>query len=232
MKRNIGYIAIAAVVAVVLSGCANTGQQAPEVTHDGLTLVHDTTFSAVYMKPGVDLSVYEKYGITNCQVAFRKNWLRDQNSDRMQLTNRVTQKDVDRIKSKLGEDCRAQFRDALLQDPAYTLVEEFTQGEEVLILRPNIINLDVRAPETNYPGIERTYTTSSGEMTLYLELLDATTEEVLARVIDRRQDPDDNVIMWTNSVTNKANADRILKRWASQLREGLDKARSMPAKAN
>ncbi|RLQ20415.1 DUF3313 family protein [Seongchinamella sediminis] len=228
MKRDIGYLAVAALFAAVLSGCASTGQEEPEVTHDGLHLVHDTTFAAVYLKPGVDLSVYEKYGVTDCQVAFRKNWLRDQNTSRMMLTNRVTQKDMDRIKSKLGEDCEEKFRDALLKDPAYTLVEEFTQGEEVLILRPSIINLDVSAPDTNYPGIERSYTTSSGEMTLYLELLDATTEEILARVIDRREDPDDRVMMWTNSVTNKANADRILKRWASQLREGLDRARSMP----
>lgn len=228
MKNNIVQFTALALLATLLAACASTEKKIPEVTHDGLQLVHDTQFAAVYMKPGADLSVYDKFGVTDCQVAFRKNWLRDQNVDRIDLTNRVTQKDVDRIKDALGKECKEKFRQALLKAPAYALVEEFYQGDEVLVLRPNIINLDVSAPETNYPGIERSYTTSSGQMTLYLELLDATTDEVLARVIDRKEDPDDNMMMWTNSVTNKADADRILRRWADQMRNGLDKARSLP----
>ncbi|TDG13817.1 DUF3313 family protein [Seongchinamella unica] len=228
MKTRAVYFSAVVFAAIVLSACAGTNSQAPEVSHDGLHLVDDTSFQSVYLKPGVDLSVYKKYGVTECQVAFRKNWLRDQNQSRLQLTNRVTQKDMDRIKGTLGADCTQKFRDALTAAPAYEIVEEFTEGEEVLILEPNIINLDVHAPQTNYPGIERTYTTSSGEMTLYLELVDATTEEVLARVVDRRKDPDDHRMTWTNSVTNKANADRILNRWAGQLRDGLDRITNLP----
>lgn len=219
-------------LAMLLSGCATMQETAPAVTHDGLQLVHDTKFATVYRKPDVDLGIYEKFGVTDCQVAFRKNWLRDQNYDRMSLSNRVTQQDVDRIKSKLADECKAKFKDALAQAPAYNLVEEFHIGEEVLVLRPNIINLDVNAPDVNTASMQRTYTTSAGEMTLYLELLDATTQEVLVRVIDRREDMDDTLMTWSNSVTNKAEADRILKRWATQLREGLDKARSLPGGAD
>ena len=58
-------------------------------------------------------------------------------------------------------------------------------------------------------------------MTLLLEVLDGTTGEILVRVIDPRTAGESYRMQWTNSVTNQADARRILGRWASQLREGL-----------
>ena len=85
-------------------------------------------------------------------------------------------------------------------------MDSFADGENVLILRPAIINLDVSAPDTNSAGMQRAYTTSAGEMTLLLELLDATTGEVLVRIVDRRQAMDTGRMQWSNSVTNAAEA--------------------------
>ena len=62
-------------------------------------------------------------------------------------------------------------------------------------------------------------------MTLLLELVDGTTGEVLARAQERQEARDMNRIQWSNSVTNRAEADRILKSWAKRLRAGLDAAR-------
>ncbi|GAB3271169.1 DUF3313 family protein [Parahaliea aestuarii] len=208
---------------VLLSACAGMESAPPAESYDGLQLVPDTQFGEVYKKPGADISGYKEYGVTPCSVAFRKNWLRDQNDDRIDLSNRVTQKDVDRIKTAMGEACEEKFREALAESPAYNVVEEFTPGEQVLVLRPAIINLDINAPDVRTAGISRTYTTTSGEMTLLLELVDATTDEVLVRIVDRQRDFEDNYLTWTNSVTNKADADRILRRWAKELRDGLDK---------
>lgn len=226
MKKPSLSIFAALGAGLLLSACAGMEQSAPEVSFDGLHLVPDTQFATVYLKPGADLSVYNKFGVTDCQVAFRKNWMRDQNTDRIDLNNRVTQKDVDRIKSQLGAECEKYFREALNQDPAYDVVEEFSQGEEVLVLRPAIINLDVNAPDVRTAGMSRSYTTSSGEMTLYLELVDATTDAVIGRIVDRQRDFDDNYMTWSNSVTNRAEADRILRRWSKELRDGLDKVRA------
>lgn len=225
MKMRKIALTMAAGAALLVAGCASMKQAPPAVSYDGLHLVPDTPFGEVYMKPGVDLDAYSTYGVTSCDVAFRKNWLRDQNEDRIDLTNRVTQKDVDRIKEALGKDCEQRFREALAEEPAYKVVEEFSEGEQVLVLRPAIINLDINAPDVRTMGMSRTYTTSAGEMTLYLELVDATTDEVLARVVDRQEDFDDSYLTWTNSVTNKADADRILRRWARELRDSLDKVR-------
>jgi len=205
---------------LLLAGCAGSGP-APQ-TYDGLELVPDTRFGEVYMRPGVDLSSYDSYGIEACEVAFRKNWQRDQNSSRLDLGNRVTQQDVDRIKDALGAACDKYFRGALEQAPPYRLVESFGNGEPVLVLRPAIINLDIAAPDVKSAGMQRVYTTEAGQMTLLLEALDGTTGEILLRIIDRQRGRDYGRLQWTNSVTNQADARRILTRWAGQLRKGLD----------
>ena len=206
---------------VLLSACAS----APEQTHDGLNLVPGSKFDQLYKKPGVDLSGYQEFGLEACKVAFKKNWQRDQNQNRLDLSSRVTQKDVDRIKDSLSTACDEKFRDALLEAPAYPLVDNFSDGEAVLILRPAIINLDVNAPDVRTTVTSRSYTTSAGEMTLSLELVDGTTGEVLARVVDRKRGMDSGRMEWTSSVSNKADADRTLARWASVMRQGLDEAR-------
>lgn len=216
IQAVVGVIALA-----MVAGCAS---QAPQETHDGLVLQPDGGFQQVYLLPGADLSSYTDFGLAECTVAFRKNWLRDQNNNRMDLTRRVTQEDVDKIRDRLGDECTRFFRQSLSEAPAYTLVDEFDSGQAVLVVRPSIINLDINAPDTMSPGMSRTYTTSTGEMTLSLDLLDGTTGQALARVVDRRRAPDMGRLQWTNGVTNKAEADRTLKRWSETLRKGLDKA--------
>lgn len=216
-------MAVAAGV-LLLGACSAATQMAPASTYDGLVLVPESRFGTVYRRPDADLTGYEAYGLERCEVAFRKNWQRDQNSSSMDLGSRVTQQDVDRIRDKLGDECDRYFRDALEQAPPYQLVESFNDGEQVLILRPGIINLDIAAPDTRSSGRQRSYTTEAGQMTLVLEVLDGTTGEILVRVVDRQRAGDRSYLQWTNSVTNQAEARRVLGRWASQLREGLDEA--------
>lgn len=217
-------IAAPILMTIFLAACATT---APPVSHDGLTLVPGTKMGLVYTKPGANISSYQEFGLAACEVSFRKNWMRDQNSNRIDLSNRVTQRDVDRIRDSLKAECDSHFREALEAAPAYLLVEKFDEGENVLIIQPSIINLDVSAPDTKSAGMTRSYTTSAGEMTLVLELVDATTGETLARITDRARGLDQSRMQWSNSVTNRADADRILRRWATQLRKGLDQARSL-----
>jgi hypothetical protein len=219
-RATAGRLATAC-LALLLSAC--TGTSAPSESYDGLVLVPDSEFGVVYTRPEVNLAGYGAYGLEHCSVAFRNNWLRDQNNSRVNLGSRVTQKDVDRIKDALSAACDKSFRQALEQAPPYHLVDSFDGGESVLVLRPSIINLDINAPDVFTPGMTRTYTTDAGEMTLVLEGLDGTTGEILFRVVDRQRSLDTSRLQWSNSVTNQAEANRTLKRWASQLRKGLDR---------
>jgi hypothetical protein len=218
---------VLAAVVLTMGGCATNQKNLEQATHDGLVLVPKTRLAEVYMKPGADLSQYQDVGLVDCQVSFRKNWERDQNSSTMDLSSRVTQKDVDRIKGQMAAACNQAFAAALLEEPAYKLVDKINEGAPVLLLRPSIINLDINAPDLRTAGMSRSYTTSAGEMTLFLELLDGTTGDIIARAIDKIRDNSSGTLQWSNSVSNKAEADRAMQRWAKLLRQGLDEARAV-----
>lgn len=223
--RHLTNAILIAMSSAALLACSTTETSAPSVASDGLALVSNTKFQEVYRDPNAELSSYTEIGLAPCKVALKKNWMRDQNSSRMNLSDRVTQKDVDKIKDTLSSACDEKFRAALLEDPAYTIVDTFSDGEHVLVLHPSIINLNINAPDVRSATMSRTYTTSSGEMTLKLELEDATTGATIARAIDRRRGMDTNHLQWSSSVSNSAEANRTLTRWAKILREGLDEAR-------
>lgn len=207
-------------MALIVSACTTPPAQ---LSHDGLQLQTNSRFAAVYVKKAIDLSRYDSIQLADCQVAFKTNWLRDQNRTRINPSDRITQRDVDRIKSWLSDSCGVSFKKALQQAPAYRLVENIdSTRSQTLLIKPSIIDLDITAPDIPRSGIKRNYTTSSGEMTLFMELYDATSGEILARVIDTKKDPESLNFDWSTSVSNKADAKRALNRWSSYLRESLD----------
>jgi hypothetical protein len=208
---------------LVLSGCV---QLAP-VSHDGLLLQDSAGFGAVYAREGVVLDGYDQFAIDDCTVAFRANWLEDQNRGRRPLTTRVDPKDMAAIRSSVAALCDEAFRDMLLADPPYTVVDDAEQGPSTLVLRPAIVDLDVVAPDLRNLGVLRTFTAGAGAMTLRLEVADGHTGEVLFRVIDRQRDvasmDTGTGLRWSNRVTNRREADRMLRHWAKHLRDGLDR---------
>jgi hypothetical protein len=155
-------------------------------------------------------------------VAFKKNWERDQRRSAASSL-RLTSKDIENIKTKLAEEFRLVFTE-VLEDGGYPVVE--TAGDDVLLVRPAIINLDVTAPDVPRAGRTTSYVSSAGEMTLYVELYDSVTGDLIAKALDRRADGYNNSFYtWSNSVTNKAAAERIIKGWANILLEALKEAR-------
>ena len=59
-------------------------------------------------------------------------------------------------------------------------------GDDVLIIKPSIINLVIRAPDTGAGGRSRTVVADAGEMTLYMEFYDSMTNDKIGIVIDPR----------------------------------------------
>jgi len=76
--RRMGVAGLA--IALLAWSGAALGERPPEVSHDGLHLQPDTKFALVYLRPGADFSQYSRIALLDCEVAFRKNWQRDQNS--------------------------------------------------------------------------------------------------------------------------------------------------------
>ena len=57
-------------------------------------------------------------------------------------------------------------------------------------LHAAIIDLDVNAPDVRSAGRSNTFTTSAGSMTLYVELYDSETDDLLAKALDPQADRD------------------------------------------
>ena len=188
------------------------------ISFDGLELIENARVGAAYINRDADFSVFQRVAILDPYVSFRRNWLRDQNRNR---SRNLRSSDVDRIKADVAALFKDVFTARLEADGGYEVVD--VGADDVLLLRPAIINLDVTAPDVQTAGRSRTFAATAGEATIYIELFDSVTGELLGRAADRqRARRNSGGVSWSNSVTNSAEARRIFGRWADILRDFLD----------
>ena len=193
----------------------------PEVSLEGLELVEKNRRGELYADPGIDWSVYQQVQLDPATVAFRKNWKRDQN--RYQY-NKIRDSDVERMKTGLSELFGETFSKDLVDKGGYTLTEQ--AGDDVMRISPHIVDLDVYAPDSRSTvGIQKSYTNQSGRMTLKLYIYDSVTGDLIATASDRQEAPYRGFYQWTTSVSNNADARRMIQRWATAFLERLEDAR-------
>ena len=202
-----------AFAALLLSLCtlsAFAQEPAPEsdATYDNLKLVPNTKVAKVWADPSADFKQYTKFAILEPFVAFKKNWTRDH--------RRVTNSEMERIKKGLATMFVEEFT-AVLEDGGFPVVT--SAGDDVLVLRPALIDLDVNAPDTMEAGRTTTYVANAGAVTLYLELIDSASGQMLARAVDRKAGRDTVGFQMSSRVYNSAEARRLLKTWAGLLRD-------------
>jgi hypothetical protein len=229
-KLTVCSVIFPVLAAVLLSGPlladVNATEEATIAAVDGLALVEKDSWGEMYANPNVDWSVYTQIQLEDATVAFRRNWQRDQNSGD---PFKVKTSDVENIKRQLSEQFRTVFTEELTQNGGYVMSD--AAGENVLMIKPAIVDLDIAAPDTMRPYNSRQYTDSAGEMTLKLELYDSVTGDLLATASDRRISPYRGYPQWTTSVSNRADSRRMLQQWAQSLRKKLDEARTTAAPA-
>ncbi len=228
MKLNNLLKLIVGVLTLIFAAALAADTALPEVSHDGLHLMKDTKLRAVYMKPGADLKSYDKVALLAAYVAFNKNWKREQNEEAMDLSDMISDQDMNRIRTDLATEFNKVFTEVLTK-AGHQMVT--TGGTGVLIVRPAIVNLEVTAPDTMSAGMQQSFSASAGQMTLYMELLDGKTGDIIARIIDPEAagGPFAEV---RNSVTNLAAADEVLRRWATILSNHLGEATSAASASN
>ena len=221
------FMMMIAALALALSGTAVADNSLPQVTHDGLHLVKHTKVRALWMKPGANLDNYSEVALLKCYVAFNKNWKRDYNEETVDLANMITDQDMQKIRDKLSEEFNKVFTEVLTQ-AGHKMVTQ--GGSGVLILRPAIVNLEVTSPDTMAPNMDQSFSADAGQMTLYMEMYDGKTGDIIARVIAPEALGDG---MWQvrNSVTNLADADRLLRRWATALSDHVATVKVMASTA-
>ena len=195
----------------------------PDVSDDGLQRIDHKSLDAVYWREGATLAGYDQVMIDDIEVSFRKNWQRDQNSARRGASNRVTAEDMTRIREAVAEGFRDAFVKALTE-AGFEVVD--APGDSVLALEPSIVDLDVNAPDISMrqAGRTNTYTTSAGQMTLNMALFDSGSNSLIGRVIDERRARDTGQLQFSNSITNRQEANLMFRRWANALVKALQEA--------
>ena len=129
----------------------------------------------------------------------------------------------------IDDEARRQF-EALVSDifaeelqklERFELVDE--PGPDVLMVRGGLLDVTSYVPPDPIGGRSFVYLSAVGEATLVLELRDSESGTILARSIDRRAaETIGDSLSQANSVTNSAEARRLIRHWATRLREGLD----------
>ena len=220
-RKNISPVIIALLAGMMAAAPVWAKKTPPEFNDEGMQLVKDSDLAMVYADPGADLSIYKKIMLMDATVAFRKNWKRDQNRGIASL--RVKDKDMERIQADVAE----LFKDIMtkeLVEAGYEMAD--TAGEDVLLVKPAIVDLDVFAPDIEGSTRVYSYSESAGEMTLNLELFDSVTEDKIARATDRKRDWRRGYLEWRTRVSNRADARRMITVWAKALTSTLNEARS------
>lgn len=192
----------------------------PAVNDEGMELVRNSELATVYADPGADLGIYNRIMLLDATVAFKKHWKRNQN-----LGNPLYVRDSDMV--KIEEDVAEIFREVFIKelvDGGYEITDEV--GEDVLLVKPAIVDLDIAAPDIPHATRSMNFAESAGEMTLNLELYDSLTNDKIVKATDRKRDRLDGRMEWRTSVSNRADAERMMRAWAKALRSTLDEARA------
>jgi hypothetical protein len=216
MTRNSSIrLGVLVLVAAVASGCGPQPTQPKpisEVNIEGLQEVPARNFEVAFVRPGVTFANYTKLKVEELQLAFRTP-------------------DREQNQFPLGEDQKIRFRAAMATAFGEELgkleaVEVVTEpGPDVLALNVRVQDIVARAPGRRVGGAGRAgfALETVGEMTLVLELRDSESNEVLVRVFDRRAFEGAAMVSGNSVVSTWEGVDRIVARWASRAREGLDR---------
>jgi Protein of unknown function (DUF3313) len=214
--------AMALCAVALVAGCTSTrSTPIDEVsTQDGLVRIESKVVDAAYKRPQASLATYSKLLLRPIEVQFAKNW--DPGSSGSVLYQ-MNEPDREKIKSELAEAFAEVFKRDM-EKGGYPVVD--TTGPDVIEMRAAIVNLYITAPDVSMEtaGRSRVYTANAGEMTLIMELHDSVTGQLLARAYDRREDPS-STWTYTTSVSNSADARRIISTWSTALRKAFDASR-------
>ena len=216
--RQIALVSVLSFLVLAVSAATSAiAEEPPATTPDGLERVTNNKLDLVYRRPGVDMTGYTRIMLDPVEVTFKKQWTQD--------FRQVSKRDRERIRTELAKEFHDIFVEELQTKGGYQIVD--APGPDVLRVFAAIIELYINAPDTMTAGRSRTYALSTGEATLIAELTDSESGSVIARAADRVRAREFETMQWISTPQNRADARRILRKWATAMREGLDAARGV-----
>ena len=217
MKNVLIALSLMVLVTVPFAATANDEEQPAEYTAEGLKLIPNTEgIDLVWVKPGTDLSQYKRFYLVEPYVAFKKNWMQDQNRGHPSL--RVKASDMEDIKKEMAGLLTEIFTQELL-GAGFTF--SGVRAKDVMIIKAAILDLDVNAPDIQASGTSDTLTATAGSMKLYLEVYDSVNEEILVKAVDQASDRRSGHMQSQKKVANRAAAKRMMTPWAKALASGF-----------
>jgi hypothetical protein len=217
-----------AMLAMIFAGCSSapptiqTGENA-EVSFDGLHKIDNARFASAWADPAIDFSRYSKVIPGGAEFQFRAV---KKTSGTMRARSSDTEfwiSDADR--ERLVEETSAIFAEELANSAHFEVTD--TRGDDVIIVRGAMHDIVSNVPP-DLIGRGEIYLSSVGEVTIVVEVIDSMSNKVIFRGAERRAaDRAGGMATRSNSVNTWAEVRRLMRRWASTLREGLD---SLPGK--
>ncbi len=223
MKRISPSLQLLLLACCVLLAASAFAKKPPQ-EWDGLSLVKLKGMDAAYARPGADFSIYNKIIIDPIQVAFSKSWEKEETFSKRKLSSAQ----LEEIKGKISTVAEEAFADVLGDKGGPQIVT--TPGPDVLRFSAAIIDVYPNAVDTMEPGRSYVFTTSAGSATLYAELRDSETGQLIGRIVDARDARSGGDFRWTNSVQNTHEARLMVSEWARILRKRYDALREATGK--
>lgn len=219
MKATTRYLSIGlATLLIGLAAPLAALAQDASSPFENLVRVDSSDVAVAYIDPNADFNVFNRVMLLDTFVSFRSGWERDQR--RGSRGTRISPSDMERMKARVSELFNVVMIEALEADDGFEVVSE--PDYDVLLIRAAILDLDVTVPDQS-TGMTRTYTANSGAATLYIELFDSVSGQIIGRAWDRQAGRrNDSMMRWTNRATNTADARRVFRGWANTLRGFLD----------
>ncbi len=212
------------ILAVVLVACTTapptiqTGPDA-ELSFDGLHKVDNSQADVAWARPDFDISGYTKIWLIGAGIEYRQ--VKNRGRTSVDRTRGGPYFIDDKSRAQFEELVGTVFREELQKIEKYELVDG--PGPDVLMIRGGLLDVTSYVPPDPVGGRSVVFLSSVGEATLVLELRDSETGTILARSVDRRAaETIGGTFTRSNSVTNSAEARRLIRFWATRLREGLD----------
>lgn len=198
-----------------------TGPDA-EVSFDGLHKVDNSRADIAWARPDFDISSYTKIMLVAGGIEYTpaKNRGRTE-AERSRGGPYFIDEDT---RVRFEAEVTRTFLEEMQKIENFEIVDE--PGPDVLMVRGGLLNVESYVPVDQFSstaGRSNMFIRQVGEATLVLELRDSETNAILARSIDRRAaGPLGGTFMESNSVTNLAEVRRLIRFWATRLRDALD----------
>ena len=207
-----------------LAGCETapptiqTGPDA-ELSFDGMHMVDNSRADVAWARPDFNLAGYTKIWPVSAGVEYKQ--VKNRSRSAISRSKGGPYFIDDKARGQFEELVGEIFKEELQKVERYELVDG--PGPDVLMIRGALLNVTSMVPPEPVGTRSIIYLSNIGDATLVLELRDSETGTILARSVDRRAaETIGGTFQRSNSVINSAEVRRLIRFWATRLREGLD----------